>query len=181
MTNQDAPNLQDLALEEATLKALMDAVGDRYKVVRLQVQDAMETIRDSTGMIGSIAPALPDGTAVATISYTKGGECSALIEDTDVFLQWAIANAPTEIERKFVTTVRPAFVEKILSEMTAAGAPQICDADGVVQDVPGVALRPTRARGHSLRFKSGGKELIAQAWQSGTLALPGINVPELTE
>jgi len=169
-------DIKHLAQVEATLKALADAVDGRLKEVRASMQAELETLRTDTGAT-SITAALPDGTAVATISLPKNTPTAA-IDDQEAFLQWAIENAPTEIERTFVgfvTTVRPAYVKKILAEMDAAGAPQICDVEtGVVWKIPGASVRPRRASSHSVRFKTNGKDLIGAAWRNGQLGLDTI-------
>jgi hypothetical protein len=180
MTADTGPqSLAQLALEEATLKALLDAVGDRYKAVRLEVQAELTKIETTTGMTGKVSPKLPDGMVLGTITSTGVGDPVAQIDDMPAFVQWAIVNAKTEIIREFVTTVRPAYVEKILTEMTATGAPILGDHDGVVQIVPGISVKPRRTRTHTLRFKAGGRQLIADAWQSGALPLPGLTTPEI--
>jgi hypothetical protein len=173
-------NLTELAMQEATLKALLDLVKDRYNAVRDDYQTAVETAEQATGgTIGNVIPKLSDGTQVATIFSRGSGDPVAEIEDPKAFLAWAIDNAKTEIQREIVTTVRPAYVEKILDQMTAAGAPVIADVDGVVTTVPGVTVRPRRSKTHSIRFKTGGRDAIVQAWRDGALQIPGIERPEI--
>ena len=52
-----------------------------------------------------------------------------------------------------------------------AGRPEVCDKEtGVVEEVPGVEVRATRARSHSVRFSKTGKDAIGEAWRNGALA-----------
>lgn len=78
--------------------------------------------------------------------------------------------------------MRPAFLDKVLAEMTAAGVARLVNkATGELHDVPGVEVKATRSRNHSLRFKPGGREDVAKAWQAGALALPGLAAPAAVE
>jgi hypothetical protein len=174
-------NLRELALEEATLKALADHVKDRLTAVRTELQQGLDAAEQETGT-RQIAAALPDGPPVATLSLTDP-KPEAKIIDAEAFKTWVMQAFPGEIERRFVTEVRPAFVEKILAEMTAAGVARVVDQQTgeLHDDVPGVAVKATRSRNHSLRFKPGGREAIATAWQAGTLPLPGVTAPPAVE
>ncbi|MFI6639983.1 hypothetical protein [Streptomyces sp. NPDC050504] len=172
--------LRDLAMEEATLKALADLVKERLTVVRGELQQGLDAAERETGT-RQIAAALPDGTTVATVSLTDPAP-EAKVIDAEAFKAWVMAAFPSEIERRFVTEVRPAFVDKVLAEMTAAGVARLVDTEtGELHEVPGVAVRATRARNHSLRFRSEGKSRIAEAWTTGALALPGITGPAQIE
>lgn len=173
-------DLQALALEEATLKALLDEVTDRYKTVRADYQTAIEDAAKVTGAaVSKVIPQLPDGTKVATISSRGSGDSIAEIDDPAAFLKWALANAQTEIKREIVTTVREAYVTKILGQMTAAGTNRIVDADGVITEVPGVSVRPRRSRNHAIRFAKGGREAIINAWRDGTLGIDPVRPREV--
>jgi hypothetical protein len=173
-------NLLELAQQEATLKALADVVNDRLKAVRAETQAALDTAEKETGT-RQVAAKLPDGTPVATLSLTDP-KPEAKITDVDAFKAWVMDAFPGEIERRFVAEVRPAFAEKILAEMTAAGVARLVDKEtGELHDVPGVEVKATRSRNHSLRFKPEGKNAIAEAWQVGTLTLPGVTGPAAVE
>lgn len=169
-------SLRDLALEEATLKALADLVKDRLAAVRTELQTGLDTAEKEAGT-RQIAAKLPDGTTVATLSLTDPNP-EAKVTDSDAFKAWVMATFPSEIERRFVTEVREAFTTKLLAEMTAAGVPRVVDKDtGELHDVPGVTVKATRSRNHSLRFKPTGRADIAAAWQAGALDLPGVTGP----
>lgn len=173
----DLEKLSQLASEEAILKALADAVGDRLKEVRTNMQGALDEARG----VKQVAATLPDGTEVAKISLTDP-KPEAVVTDPDAFLAWVRENAATEVVRRVevVTEVRPAYRTGLLAQMTAAGRPEVCDKDtGVVDTVPGVEVRATRARGHSVRFAKAGKEAVAAAWASGQLT--SVVLPALTD
>lgn len=173
-------NLVELAREEATLKALVDVVTERLKTVRAETQAALNTAEKENGT-RQVAAKLPDGTAVATISLTDPSP-EAKVTDSDAFQAWVMAEFPGEIERRFVAEVRPAFLDKVLSEMTAAGVARLVNKEtGELHDVPGVEVKATRSRNHSLRFKPGGKENVAKAWASGELPIPGVVAPAAIE
>jgi hypothetical protein len=83
-----------------------------------------------------------------------------------------------------IREVRPTFQALLLAEMTAAGVTKWVDKDtGEVHDVPGVEIKPARARTHSVTFTraskklpGGGRELVRAAWRGGALseALPAL-------
>jgi hypothetical protein len=173
-------NLRELAREEATLKALADVVTDRLKAIRAETQAALDAAEEQTGT-RQVAASLPDGTPVATISLTDP-KPEAKVTDLEAFKAWVMREFPGEIERQFVAEVRPAFLDKVLAEMTAAGVARLVNKEtGELHDVPGVEVKATRSRNHSLRFKPGGRDTIAAAWQAGTLPLPGVTGPAAVE
>jgi hypothetical protein len=149
-------DMQQLALEEAALKTLADAINDRLKEVKTTMQEALVA-----GGIGKIEATLPDGTKVATISRSDAKPAAVVIDD-DAFLAWVRSVAPSEITSRVVTEVRPAYRTAVLGEMTAAGVPEWADKEtGEVHQVPGVEVRPTRSLTHSVRPVAGGRDLIA--------------------
>lgn len=173
-------NLRELAREEATLKALADVVTERLKAVRAETQSALDAAEQQTGT-RQVAASLLNGTPIATISLTDP-KPEAKITDTDAFQAWVMEAFPGEIERRFVAEVRPAFVDKVLGEMTAAGVARLVDKEtGELHEVPGVEVKATRSRNHSLRFKPTGRDDIAKAWQAGELAVPGLGAPAAVE
>lgn len=173
-------NLKDLAREEAALKALLDRVNSRLKAVRGLTQEALDAAEQATGT-RQIAASLADGTTVGTISLTSPAK-KPEITDEDAFLAWVKKTFPGEVERRFVTTVREAFVSKVLAEMQDAGEARVVDpATGEIHEgVPGVEMR-AGTRTHSLRFKAGGRDAVAAAWHSGDLVLPGVTGPAAVE
>lgn len=169
-------SLADLAAREAVLKALADAIGDQLKAVRADVQAAL----DESAGVRQVAALLPSGQQVAKVSLTDPSP-AATVTDPEAFLAWVRDHHPdtNAVTRRVVTEVRPATQTALLAEMTAAGVPQWCDTEtGEVHTVPGVEIRATRARSHSVRFDKGGRDLVAAAWQAGELAT--LVLPELT-
>lgn len=172
-------SLKDAAAREAVLKALHDAIGDELKSVRAEVQAGMDEAKDTAG-VRQIAASLPDGTVVAKISLTDPTP-AAQVTDPVAFTAWVRDHHPDKnaIMRRFVVEVRPATQVALLAEITAAGVAQWCDEEtGEVHAVPGVEIRPTRSRSHSVRFEKAGREQVARAWQAGELA--DIALPQLT-
>ncbi|MGW1997215.1 hypothetical protein [Embleya sp. NPDC001921] len=171
-------NINDLAQREAVLKALHDAIGDELKAVKAETQTALDTTNKG---VQQVAATLPDGTKVGTVSLTDP-KPEARVTDPAAFLEWVRENYKTEIERRMVTEVRAAFITKILAEITAADTPQIVDSEtGEIHKVPGVEIKATRSRTHSVRLSAEGRAAIGAAWQAGELAhlvLPAIGGAE---
>lgn len=174
-------DIEHLALQEATLKALADEVDKRYRAVRAELQAAFDKAHETTGAtVARVTVKTPDGTKVGTVSARGSGDPIAAVDDRQAFLEWAVKNAPTEITRRIVTEVRPAYESMILDQMTAAGAPRIVDADGVITEVPGVSVRPRRSRNHAMRVTDA--PAIICAWRAGELPmLPDIEQPGITD
>lgn len=170
-------NLKEAAMREAALKTLLDTVKDAYDAARKDTRAALETSAEESG-VRQVAAALPDGPDIATVSLSSGS-AEARVTDAEAFKAWVIENYSGEIERRFVTEVRGAFQEKVLGALTAAGGIEWADPEsGVIHEVPGVAIAPARARTHSLRFKTGGRDKVMHAWREGHLAT--VALPELT-
>lgn len=158
-------DLSQLALEEAALKTLADAVNDRLKEVKATMQQQL-----IDNGISKVTASLPDGTKVATISRSDAKPAAVVIDD-DAFREWVRSVAPGEVHTRMVTEVRPAYRTSVLAQMTAAGVPRVVDKEtGELHEVPGVEVRATRALTHSVRPVAGGKEAVAEAWRSGRLA-----------
>lgn len=170
-------NLKEAAMREAALKTLLDTVKDAYDAARKDTRAALEASAEESG-VRQVAAALPGGPDIATVSLSSGS-AEARVTDDEAFKAWVIEHYATEVERRFVTEVRGAFREKVLGALTAAGGIEWADPEtGVIHEVPGVAIAPARARTHSLRFKTGGKDKVMQAWREGRLA--AVALPELT-
>jgi hypothetical protein len=169
-------SLREAATREAVLKTLLDAVKTEYDAARTETQTLLDKAAEETGT-RQVAVAIPDGPDIATVSLSSG-EAAAKVTDSEAFTAWVRDNFASEIKRVFVTTVQPAFEKKLLAEMTAAGKPEWVDeSTGVVHEVPGVALAPSRARTHSVRFKKDGRGQVMAAWRTGRLS--GVVLPEL--
>jgi hypothetical protein len=173
-------SLKEAAAREAYLKTLLDVVNDAYKEARAETQQALDVAAQETGA-RQVAVTLPDGPDIATVSLASG-EAAAKVIDEEKFVAWVVGQGErfkSEIVRRFVTEVQPAFTQKILSELTASGGTEWADPEtGVIHDVPGVAIAPARARTHSVRFKTGGRDQVMTAWREGRLAT--VALPQLT-
>lgn len=168
-------NLKDAGLDVATLAALHEVIGDALKAARAEAQDALKAEKARTGT-RQITVDLPGGETVATITLVTPNPVAVVVDEAE-FLTWAIKHCPSEIERRFVTEVRPAFLKALLKETSAAGAPRWCDkTTGVIHDVPGVKLQG-RAPYPRLEFTDTGREDVARAWRAGELA--HVVLPEL--
>jgi hypothetical protein len=169
--------LKDSAAKEAYLKTLLDVIDEAYKAKRAEVQQELDALARETGT-RQIVVALPDGTEIGKVSLTSGA-AEAKVTDADAFKAWVLVHHASEIERQFLTSVRPAFEKKLLAELTAAGGTEWADPEtGVIHDVPGVSIAPARARTHSVRFGKTGRDAVMAAWRSGQLA--DVALPALT-
>ncbi|MCG0066529.1 hypothetical protein L0F81_25145 [Streptomyces tricolor] len=170
-------NLKEAAAREAALKTLLDVVEAEYKAARAETRTALESAAETTG-VRQVAVTLPDGPDIATVSLSSG-EAAAKVVDEEAYTAWVRDHYATEVERRFITAVRPAFTDRLLKQMTAAGAAEYADPEtGVIHEVPGVAIAPARARTHSVRFKKDGRDQVMQAWREGRLT--AAILPELT-
>lgn len=169
-------SLKDSASREAVLKTLLDAVKTEYDAARAETQELLDAAALETGT-RQVAIALPDGPDIATVSLSSG-EATAKVIDEDAFTKWVVTHYDSEVTRRFVTEVQPAFTKKLLAEMTASGSPEWADpANGVIHEVPGIAISPSRARTHSVRFKKDGREKVMQFWREGRLAAAALPAP----
>ncbi|MER0481614.1 hypothetical protein ABR737_25305 [Streptomyces sp. Edi2] len=178
---QSAESLRDLAVEAAALKLLAERVVVARKDVQARTQRALDAAAERDG-VERVAATLPGGETVATISLRKG-ETGPVVVDEDAFARWVRQTFPDEqwTETAIVRRVRPWKAAELLAEMAAAGAARVVVAEQVdektgevvadaVHDVPGVAIKPTRARTHAVTWRKGGKDATAEAWRTGALA-----------
>ncbi|WP_371787443.1 hypothetical protein [Streptomyces albidoflavus] len=191
-----AAQIKAATTKEAVLKALLDQVDTAYKAARADVQAMLDEQQRTTGGT-KFEATLPDGTKVGDVRLS-GGEKAAKITDEQAFVEWAHKQFPSEaitklvrpVPARLVKGVQPRFVTLLLEQMTAAGVAQVHDAEsGELFDVPGVEIKPSRARTHSVNFtraskvKRAGRELVADAWRAGILApivLPALAPPAPT-
>lgn len=161
----DAGEVKAATTREAVLKALLDEVKAAYESARTEVQHLLDQQERFTGA-RQFSAALPDGSKVGTVSLT-GGDATAQVTDDEAFTAWAREAYPAEAVTRLVKTVSAAFTTKLLDEMTAAG---VAVDPNTGERVPGVEIRPTRKRSHSVRFSTTGRDAVADAWRAGTLA-----------
>lgn len=173
--------VRDAVTRQAVLGALLDEVKKAYADARRDAHDLLEQQHKATGSTKTDAT-LPDGTKVGSVSR-QGGDKEAKVTDEDAFRAWVRDAYPTEhvveiIPMQVRTSVRTSFAAKILAEATAADAVRYADpATGVIHDVPGVEILPSRAASHRITYGRGskaqpvaGRDLVAQAWREGHLA-----------
>ncbi|WP_329148765.1 hypothetical protein OIU91_21205 [Streptomyces sp. NBC_01456] len=168
---QPVESLRDLAQQEAVLKLLAERVAAAQKDVKKRVQAALDTAekRDGTERVGAY---LPNGEQVATISLRKG-ETGPVVTDEEALARWVRQMWPDEewTETRIVRRVKPWKLAELLGEIGAAGVAKLVDkATGEVLDVPGVTIKPTRARTHAITWRNGGRDATADAWRTGALS-----------
>ena len=162
-------SLPDAVTREAVLKTLLDVIDAEYKATRAEVQQLLDEAAANHGLNGADAK-LPDGTKVAKVSISDP-KPAATVTDQDAFLAWVRENRKDQVHSRLVVEVRPAFQTALLADMTAAGVAQWLDTEtGELHTVPGVEIRATRARSHSVRFEKTGRADVAAAWRGGQLA-----------
>ncbi|MFC3347741.1 hypothetical protein ACFOOM_09940 [Streptomyces echinoruber] len=176
-------SLRDLAVEEAALDLLAARVAAAKKNVRARMQAALDRAAKRDG-VERVAAELPTGQAVATISLRKGS-VGPVVVDEEAFARWVAARWPEQrqefTETRIVRTVKEWRAAELVAEMAAlelspapgeSTRPALwADPDtGEMVEVPGVLIKPTSARTHSLTWRKGGKEATAEAWRTGVLA-----------
>ncbi|MEK9521428.1 hypothetical protein MIU24_18840 [Streptomyces venezuelae] len=179
-TAPDPVAVREAVTRQAVLGALAKLVDDEYKAAKKAADNLLDRSHKAGGTT-QVDALLPDGTKVGS-SSRSGGEREAQVVDAEAFRAWVRDNYPSEhvvtfVPAQVLTSVRPGFAGKVLSEATAAGASRYVDTtSGVVHDVPGVELRPSRAASHRLTYTRGsktqpasGRDLVAAAWRAGAL------------
>lgn len=165
-------NLKDTARTTAVFDTLHKAIGDELKTWKQELEAGLKAAKQDTGA-QKIGIEL-DGQDIGTVSLIQP-KPAAVITDEEKFTAWVIGQGErfaTEVQRevKVTTTVRKAFVDLLLKEMTAAGVARWCDKEtGELYDVPGVEMQG-RAAYTRMALPGEGKTAIAQAWQEGRLA-----------
>jgi hypothetical protein len=150
--------LPDTVLEEALYAAVTAAIKDRRDAVTKVRKANMAAIN-----ITALDVKLPDGTKVAGIT-DSGTKQEAKIADQAAFVRWVAKHFPAEI----MQAVRPAWQKKFLDDLAASGEAEWADDQGEIHEVAGVDIETVEGRS-SLRFTTGGADLMAQAWRLGLL------------
>lgn len=160
-------SLKDIATRAAVLSTLHDAIGDQLKDAKKELEAGLRTAKEETGT-QKISVSLDEGQDIGTVSLVQP-KAAAAVTDAEKFTAWVIEHFATEVERKFVTTVKPGFQKKLLAEITAAGVAEWADPEnGVIHEVPGVALQG-RSAYTRMTMPDEGKAAVAQAWREGRL------------
>lgn len=165
-------SLKDIAARAAILSTLHDAIGAELKTAKKDLEAGLRTAKAETGT-QKITVSLSEGHDVGTISLVQP-KAAAAVTDSEAFTAWVVDNFVTEVERKFVTSVKPGFQKKLLAEITAAGVVEWADPEtGVIHRVPGITMQG-RAAYTRMAVPDEGKAAIAEAWRNGSL---GATVP----
>jgi hypothetical protein len=175
-------SLKDTARTVAVLATLHDAIGDQLKTAKKELEAGLKAAKEETGT-QKISVSLDERQDVGTVSLVQP-KPTAAVTDPEAFAAWVVSfgdRFASEVERKFVTSVKPGFQKKLLAEITAAGVAEWADPEtGVIHDVPGVTMQG-RAAYTRLTVPDEGKAAIAEAWRAGALALPGVSGPAAIE
>ncbi|WP_404959055.1 hypothetical protein [Streptomyces sp. 147326] len=181
---------------EAPDPAHLAAVLRRRQAMRAQLDQAEVLYEDVNREAGKLLDqqyratrstkadiTLDDDTKFANVTRV-GGEAEAQVTDREAFAAWVRDNYPDHWDFRIVparteTVVDQTFAAAVLAAVDAAGAPQYADpASGLVHDVPGVMIKPTRSRYYrwtftrpSKRQPLDGRELVATAVTAGLLDL----------
>jgi hypothetical protein len=174
-------SLKDTAARAAVLSTLHDAIGTELKTAKKELEIGLRDAKAETGT-QKISVSLDDDEGqsqdIGTVSLVQP-KAAAAVADAEAFTAWVVENFATEVERKFVTSVKPGFQKKLLDQITAVGVTEWADPEtGVIHEVPGVAVQG-RAAYTRMTIPDAGKTAIAQAWRAGRLAtvVPAVAPP----
>lgn len=171
-------SLKDTARTVAALDTLHKAIGDHLKTGKQELEAGLKAAKAETGTQKISISLDDDGPDIGSVSLIQP-KAAAAVTDPEAFAAWVVSfgdRFKSEIERKFVTSVRPVFQKMILDQVTAAGVAEWADPEtGVIHEVPGVAMSG-RAAYTRMTITDVGKAAIPQAWREGRLAsvLPAI-------
>ena len=132
--------LKDIAARAAILDTLHKAIGDELKAAKRDLENGLRTAKKETGT-QKVTISLTEQQDIGTATLVQP-QAAAVVTDVEKFKAWVIDHYASEIERRFVTEVRPSFTARLLKEMTAAGVAQWADPEtGELHDVPGVEMQ----------------------------------------
>jgi hypothetical protein len=161
-------SLKDIAARAAILSTLHDAIGAELKTAKKELESGLRDAKAETGT-QKITVSLDEGQDIGTVSLVQP-KASAAVADAEAFTAWVVDNFATEVERKFVTSVKPGFQKKLLDQITAAGVTEWADPEtGVIHAVPGVVMQGRTAYTR-MTVPEAGRDAIAEAWRTGQLA-----------
>lgn len=165
-------SLKDTARTVAALDTLHKAIGDHLKTGKRELEAGLKAAKAETGT-QKISISLDDAEGqskdIGTVSLVQPNAVAA-VTDADEFTAWVVKNFGTEVDRKWVTSVKPGFQKKVLDQLTAAGVTDWADPEtGVIHEVPGVSMTG-RAAYTRMTITDVGKAAIPQAWREGRLA-----------
>jgi hypothetical protein len=164
---QPEMTLADAITAEAALKTLLDEVRAGYDAARAIVQAGLDEQQKANGgtRFDAMVPSADGPVKVGTVSLSSGS-AAATVRDPEAFLAWARERYSSEVTPRLVFEVREAWRTDLLARATAAGAAVDTDTG---EEIPGVEMRASRARTHSVRFGKGGRDLVGESWRGGYL------------
>lgn len=160
-------SLKILTARAAVLKAIRDAIDEELSGSRSAVLEGLVDAKESLG-VKSVDVTLPDGTKVASVTLTEP-QPRISVTSEEAFANYVEARWPEEVEVVTRKTVRPAWSKKLLARLADAGDGDAVDTE-TGELVDGVTAWPApKPSSFSLRYASGGRERIAQAYRDGQL------------
>ncbi|MEU0037218.1 hypothetical protein [Streptomyces sp. NPDC006333] len=186
-TKTEAPNPAHLAAvlrRRQAMRARLDAAEVLFEDVNREATRLLaEQYKATKSTKADVTLGDEDDTKFATVTRV-GGEAEARVTDRARFEAWVRDTYPDHFGFRIIPArtevfVEDAFTDRVLAAATAANTAQFADPDsGVIHDVPGVAIQPTRSpyfrwlfTRTSKRQPLDGRELAADAMQSGRLDL----------
>ena len=167
--------IKDIDMQLLALMTMRDAIDDRLKEVRAQVQGEMFQLNKTFG-VKSVDVKLEDKT-LASITVVEKKHSFAVQEQT--FAKWVLENFPSEVVT--VYKVREPFEISFMKSLEVLDDGSVVHtASGMFPD--GVTVKPT-TNSMMVRFKPDGREAIAAlfATRQATIAdlWGNVTTPEL--
>jgi hypothetical protein len=186
-TKAQAPDPEHLAAvlrRRQAMRARLDAAEVLFEDVNREATRLLaEQYKATKSTKADVTLGGEDDTKFATVTRV-GGEAEARVIDRAAFEAWVRDTYPDHhgfriIPARTEVTVDTAFTDRVLADATAANSARYADPDtGVIHEVPGVAIQPTRSAyfrwlftRSSKRQALDGRELAAEAIQAGRLDL----------
>jgi len=168
--------VRELALAEATLKAIADKVKDHLDTVKKELQVQLAATAKDTGA-RSVTVTAPGATAAAATVSLSETPAAAVLRDADALTAWALETVPEHVTERVAREVSPEWLSAVLAVMTDAGNVLWTDPKtGTAHVVPGVEIAKARST-HSVRLRKDGSEALLAAYRGGQV--PGVSLPEL--
>jgi hypothetical protein len=129
--------------------------------VKRQLQAALE--KSNVGRLDAVM----GGRKVAVISRSEASTPKAVVTDEARYSRWAAKYVPHNTVT--TTTVRPAYTNALLKDLTAAGSVRAVVGERTRPiTVAGVELQSAREASHSVRDLDAA--VVAEGWHAGELA-----------
>jgi hypothetical protein len=162
-------SLKDAAARAAYMNVITKVVAAEDKGARADLAAAFKAERERTGT-KSCDATLPGGQGIGSVTFVQP-KAAAAVTDAEAFAKWVKAAYPSEVAGiRLVVDVQPAFLKRVLAEVTAAGVSKIVDKEtGEIHDVPGVAVQG-RAGYVRVTVPDDGEAAVMDALRTGGLA-----------